>query len=84
MMSRPRKTYQHPGSPMHGWPVTRRMDAFAFPLLEIECPHGVGHPMPESVQHLDDIGPKGARGSWGVHGCDGCCLVKGDTINAYE
>src|SRR5712691_1365118 len=84
VMSRPRKTYQHPGSHMHGWPVTRRLDSFSYLLLEIMCPHGIGHPMPESVEHLNNIGPKSVRGTWGVHGCDGCCLGRNETINAHD
>lgn len=67
-----KKTYDRPDSPMHGWPVQRRMDPWAFPLLEVICPHGVGHPMPESVETLERTGK---RGHWGVHGCDGCCLA---------
>lgn len=65
------KTYDRPGSPMHGWPLTRRMDPWAFPLLEAICPHGIGHPIPESVEMLEK---SGNRGHWGVHGCDGCCF----------
>jgi hypothetical protein len=62
--------YDNPSSHMHGWPVQRRMDAWAYPLIEIFCKHGVGHPMPESVAWLEEHDKPGA---WGVHGCDGCC-----------
>ena len=66
-------SYDHPGSPMHGWPVVRRMDPFAYPLLEVICENGVGHPMPESAEMLESLSH---TGDWGVHGCDGCCAKK--------
>lgn len=37
--------------------------------MERICPHGVGHPDPDSLAYLDAVGVKGA----GIHGCDGCC-----------
>ena len=42
-------------------------------LVEHVCQHGVGHPAIGSVLWLDRAGPEGAKGSWGTHGCDGCC-----------
>lgn len=42
-------------------------------LVEHVCKHGVGHPAIGSVLWLDQAGPKGAKGTWGLHGCDGCC-----------
>ena len=68
--------YNNPKSCMHGWPIKRREDSFSYGLIEAFCPHGVGHPIPESVAYLDMHGPQGAKGSWGVHGCDLCCLEK--------
>ena len=68
------KPYNHPGSPMHGWPIARRMDTFAFGLIEAFCPHGVGHPIPESV---DLMKRTTKHSTWGVHGCDGCCEPPG-------
>lgn len=62
-------TYNHPGHPLHGCPMIRRETS----LLEVICAHGCGHPIPESVVWMDGVGPPGAKGSWGVHGCDGCC-----------
>ena len=38
-------------------------------LMERTCPHGIGHPDPDSVAYLETVGIEGA----GVHGCDGCC-----------
>lgn len=60
--------YHNPGHPMHGWPTLERETG----LFEALCPHGIGHPIPESVSLMDTIGPIGARGYWSVHGCDGC------------
>lgn len=51
---------------MRTWPLVWRGDTR---VMERQCPHGVGHPDPDSAAfHL-------AQGEdwWGVHGCDGCC-----------
>ncbi len=42
-------------------------------LVEGICEHGVGHPLPGSVEWMDAHAHPGAKGTWGVHGCDGCC-----------
>lgn len=42
-------------------------------LMERVCPHGVGHPDPDSLEWLSRIG---ARDD-GVHACDGCCQKGG-------
>jgi len=62
--------YDNEKSHMHGWPVQRRMDEWAYPLIEIFCKHGCGHPMPESVEWCELQKP---GGQWSSHGCDGCC-----------
>lgn len=67
------ETYDHVGHPLHGRPTSRRLDAFAAGLIEVFCTHGVGHPIPESVAWMDEHGPVGAKSTWGIHGCDGCC-----------
>lgn len=38
-------------------------------LIERACPHGIGHPDPDSVAWFKRRGLEG----YGVHGCDGCC-----------
>lgn len=38
-------------------------------VMERICPHGIGHPDPDDLAHLERTGRKGE----GVHGCDGCC-----------
>jgi len=63
------ETYINPDNPMHGWPLSRRETR----LLEAICKHGIGHPIPESIEWMDQHGPAGAKGTWSVHGCDGCC-----------
>jgi hypothetical protein len=55
---------------MRTWPLVYRADR--SPLIERLCPHGVGHPDPDSLDYLADADPTD-RGAWGVHGCDGCC-----------
>lgn len=44
-------------------------------LVERICQHGVGHPDPDSARWMNENDPiEGRRGSWGIHGCDGCCM----------
>ncbi len=70
------------GHHMRDWPTTVRYDKFA--LTERVCPHGVGHPDPDSMAWLERCWPGVvARGlshddgdGWkalGVHACCGCC-----------
>ena len=49
---------------MRAWPMILR----ASGLIERQCPHGVGHPDPDSAGFLNwkDAG----RGAWTTHGCD--------------
>lgn len=43
-------------------------------LMERICQHGVGHPDPDSLAHLQrTLGHRYARYAFDVHGCDGCC-----------
>ena len=51
---------------MRDWPLTLRETT----LMERKCPHGIGHPDPDSLAHLQRVAPGGA---WDIHGCDGCC-----------
>lgn len=39
--------------------------------MERLCPHGVGHPDPDSVSYFTSIGEDHVS----VHGCDGCCTT---------
>ena len=67
-------TFHNPSEhKMRSWPMNLRTDAWAFPLIERICEHGVGHPDPDSVAFLETISKPGAKGTWGTHGCDGCC-----------
>lgn len=38
-------------------------------LIERTCPHGIGHPDPDSLDWLRRHG----HDAPGIHGCDGCC-----------
>lgn len=49
---------------MRLWPQHWRSDRG---IIERICPHGVGHPDPDSPWFDDSY-------EW-VHGCDGCCLI---------
>jgi hypothetical protein len=53
---------------MVDWTMIVRLDRGA--LVERVCPHGTGHPDPDSVRHLVRL--TGAT-HWGSHGCCGCC-----------
>lgn len=72
---------------MAAWPLTFRTGrAIPCPthgdhglvLTERLCPHGVGHPDPDSLAWLRRHDPAGV-GGWGVHGCDLCCRAPLDT-----
>jgi hypothetical protein len=52
---------------MRVWPQHWRDDRG---IMERTCPHGVGHPDPDSPWPPDSS-------NW-IHGCDGCCVVAGD------
>lgn len=54
---------------MTDWPLVLRETG----LMERKCQHGVGHPDPDSVAWAESKSAPGNRGSWGIHGCDGCC-----------
>lgn len=51
---------------MNGWDINIRETVLAERL----CPHGIGHPDPDSVNWLTKVT---GRTFWGTHGCDGCC-----------
>lgn len=46
-----------------------REDPFKYAMPERVCPHGIGHPDPDSVAWYAQRGTHGM----GLHGCDGCC-----------
>lgn len=52
------------------WPYNWRTDRG---LLERICPHGIGHPDPDSQRWVDRMTPTKST-AHAVHGCDGCCL----------
>lgn len=48
------------------WPLNWRGDRG---IMEVICPHGIGHPSPAQAQHMKRIGKEYEN----IHGCDGCC-----------
>lgn len=49
-------------------------------LMERICPHGVGHPDPDSLAFVArEVGVDRARTEC-VHGCDGCCAGSYDWL----
>lgn len=53
---------------MRSWVAYWRAD---IGTVERICPHGLGHPDPDSASHLRRLRGVGVHS--GVHGCDGCC-----------
>lgn len=51
---------------MRGFPQHFREDTG---LMERICPHGAGHPDPDSLPYFESRGIK----HMDIHGCDGCC-----------
>jgi hypothetical protein len=51
---------------MDDLPITTREGG----LIERTCPHGVGHPDPDSASYFQRINPNSGMS---IHGCDGCC-----------
>jgi len=52
---------------MRTWPRVWRQ---SYGYSDRMCPHGLGHPDPDDVVHLQALG--GARTA---HACDGCCIA---------
>jgi hypothetical protein len=56
---------------MRDWPMNLRTDAWAFPLIERICIHGVGHPDPDSIAFMDSkLSEKDKKYGFSIHGCD--------------
>lgn len=65
---------------MKDMPMVLREDSFKYAMPERVCPHGIGHPDPDSVAWYAQQGTHGM----GVHGCDGCCRYKpADVIHLH-
>lgn len=62
---------------MRGWDINVRLDRFGA-LAERICPHGIGHPDPDSLAYVESLRKPRDRGYDGVHGCDGCCFRRED------
>lgn len=62
--------------PMKDFPTHWRSDRG---IMERICPHGVGHPDPDGLAFLATVlSPERLRIER-IHGCDGCCVPKGDS-----
>ncbi len=62
---------------MRGFPQHFRSDSG---LMERICPHGIGHPDPDSLPFFEERGIEGM----GVHGCDGCCRGQGPVSGKHK
>lgn len=72
------------GHHMNMWPTVFRSDqrhlilraphfGKIFVLTERICPHGIGHPDPDSLAYARRVAGDEFVGGMGIHGCDGCC-----------
>lgn len=61
---------------MKEWDINIRLDRLT--LAERLCPHGVGHPDPDSVNYITTqlamAGRNPKQYALTSHGCDGCCV----------
>lgn len=60
---------------MVAWSMTIRPDRSY--LIERICPHGIGHPDPDSLAFFERHG----AAHMGIHGCDGCCHTEEEVRN---
>jgi hypothetical protein len=65
------------GNHMRLWRFEVRLDKYG--IMERFCPHGIGHPDPDSIDWAHDVYDE-RMGSenveyLAVHGCDGCCYA---------
>lgn len=59
---------------MNSWPMVFRFDK--FDLAERTCPHGIGHPDPDSLRYLNTmLAPDAEAYALSVHSCCGCCRI---------
>ena len=65
---------------MRTWPRVIRFEKYG--LVERTCPHGIGHPDPDSLTFIGRYVAAGPDPSLGVHGCDGCCWLPLITVQA--
>lgn len=68
----------NPSHHMRNWPIVIRMD-YGWPMVERTCPHGIGHPDPDSLDWYAGVVGEEVVGL-GTHGCDGCCQWVEDTV----
>jgi 8-oxo-dGTP diphosphatase len=57
---------------MKDWPMIMRDST----LIERQCPHGIGHPDPDSLAHFVKTGHEYLA----IHGCDNCCIPPGERM----
>lgn len=70
--------------PMRDFPQVWRE---AIPIVDLKpshmeriCPHGIGHPDPDSLAYLRRTGREDLARHLSVHGCDGCCSGHGPAV----
>lgn len=67
--------------PLHGpsrhhmipWPLHWRDDRGIFERI---CPHGIGHPDPDTMAYIEKTKGRSVYEDELVHGCDGCCIER--------
>lgn len=61
----------HPSDHTLSWARTNWRDDTG--IMERVCPHGIGHPDPDSLAHVKRSRGKKEAETSSIHGCDGCC-----------
>lgn len=76
-----------PPCPIHA-PSDHHMTSWALryryqkAIFERSCPHGIGHPDPDSLAYARMTRIASYAETLGVHGCDGCCSAPSDSANS--
>jgi hypothetical protein len=66
--------------PMRDFKLHYREDRGIFERL---CPHGVGHPDPDTLAYIaTKLGDEEAEAQ-GIHGCDGCCMDPEQRVEVF-
>lgn len=85
------KSVCEPPCPLH-YPSEHAMDNFPLHwrgdrgIFERICEHGVGHPDPDTIDHIANTRGGRQAESESVHGCDGCCsqLPLSETLESSD
>jgi len=78
------RAVEMPAITIEGSTATAVVRGPVFVLAERTCPHGCGHPDPDSLAFARRNGGEEFASTESVHGCDGCCRDPKKPITAEE